>query len=88
MGKYINEINGKPLPSNGKDIFILQAVPGSKVLRTPPAIWTDDLVCVVDNGAWEAAAYAYSPDEMEVFKYPDGRQRVWLTVPNAKSYAK
>ena len=43
------------------------------------------LVCVVNNGPFEAAAYCYSEQEFEAFKEPDGRSRVWLLMDKAKA---
>ena len=39
------------------------------------------MVCVVDNGPFEAAAIAYSREEWKVFTRPDGRMKMWLWVP-------
>lgn len=87
MGFYINVINGNAVPSRGKVDFLLNNVEGSKKI-SPPIQWEENLVCVVNNGAFEAAAYAYSKEEMDVFLYHTGdRPTQWLTVPNAKEYA-
>lgn len=88
MGFYINAINGKEAPSRRKVEFILQNAPGAKVIE-PPTEWQQGLVCVVHNGAFDAAGYAYNEDEMRVFLAPDydlQRPRTWLLVPNAKEY--
>lgn len=53
----------------------------------PPIEWQEGLVCVVDNGAFEAAGYAYSVNEMEVFKASDGRPKQWLLFDKAKELA-
>lgn len=42
-----------------------------------------DLVCVVDNGPFAAAGYAYSEEERNEFARNDGRTKIWLVVPNA-----
>lgn len=44
----------------------------------------ENLVCVVNNGTFAAAAYAFSQEERNVFAEPDGRSKHWLVVPNAK----
>lgn len=88
MGLYINAINGKKPPAKGKSDFIIENIPGTIVLSAKPQEWEDGLVCVVDNGPFEAAAYAFDADEMEVFKNTNGRPSKWLLVPNAKDYAK
>lgn len=42
------------------------------------------LICVVDNRAFEAAAYCYSPLEFKAFSDPsDGRPKIWLTMDKA-----
>ena len=44
------------------------------------------VICVVDNGAFEAAAIAYSEAELKAFKYPDGRPKQWLLMDREKVY--
>jgi len=38
------------------------------------------IICVVENLHFEAAAFAFSQDELEVFKEPCGRNKTWLTM--------
>jgi hypothetical protein len=38
------------------------------------------LVCVIDNGLFEAAGWAYDESEFMAFAYPDGRPRRWLLM--------
>ncbi len=39
-------------------------------------------VCVVSNGMFDAAAIAYSPEELAYFLSPnDTRKKIWLKVP-------
>ena len=41
------------------------------------------VVCVVDNGPFEAAAYCYNLDEFRAFNLPDDpRPKTWLYVEN------
>lgn len=88
MGWYINEINGEDIPSLRKVQFILENAPDAKIID-PPTEWQEGLVCVVHNGAFDAAGYAFDEDEMRVFLAPDydvQRPRTWMIVPNAKEY--
>ena len=88
MGYYINSINGEAAPPKGKVDFILARAYDSQLLPQPPTEWQEGLVCVVDNGAFEAAAYTYDEGEMNVFLAPDmgpQRPRQWLLVPEAKA---
>lgn len=86
MGKYINNINDVPLPEKGKAKAIIDLVPGAQEIEQPSQ-WHEGIVCVVYNARFEAAGYAYDAGELEHFKYPDGRMRTWLHVPDAKLYA-
>ena len=87
MGKYINTLpTGEALPANGKADLLL-TIEGAK--RIPqPFIWVEDIVCVVSNGSFEAAAYCYSPEELKAFSIgSDYRPKTWMIVPNAKELA-
>lgn len=83
MGKYINNTStGILLPANGKaDALIAD---GAQVVEP---IWQENLICVVANGLFDAAGYAYSKEEFEVFNQLDGRPKIWLTHPKAKQLA-
>ena len=43
--------------------------------------------CVVDNGFFGAAGYAYDESEMNQFLSPDGRPKQWLEYIHAKEIA-
>ena len=44
-------------------------------------------VCVVDNGAFDAAAVAYSREEFECFSYHgDVRPKQWYIMDRVKAY--
>lgn len=87
MGYYINELpDGTKLPAQGKVTALIEKV--GAVLIPPPNSFKEDLVCVVDNGPFEAAGYAFSEDEFKVFAEIDNRPTKWLIVPNAKELAK
>ena len=59
---------------------------GARVLTSPvpnfdkvPEGWV--LVCIVDNGLFEAAAICYNQEEIAEFRRSDGRPRTWVLVP-------
>ena len=63
MGYYINETQeGTPLPACGK----ADALIADGALEVPKA-FQENLICVVENGPFDAAAYVYSEDEFEDF---------------------
>jgi hypothetical protein len=86
MGDYINYTKRGVLPPHGKadriitdghaDILIgppkdLSEIPADKVL-----------VCVVENGLFEAAGVTYNERELRAFTDPsDDRPKTWLIVP-------
>lgn len=81
MGYYINQINGKMLPAKGKAEFLIEN--GAEQIKTPIE-FIENLVCVVENFWFDAAAFAYSEEEMFEFSNPsDNRKKTWLVVPNA-----
>ena len=48
----------------------------------------DNLVCVVDNGFFGAAAYADTEHEMKLFKTPsDTRPKVWIRWDKVSQFA-
>jgi hypothetical protein len=85
MGYYINETSdGKGLPASGKVQALLND--GAKIVK---AEFQTNLVCVVDNGFFEAAGYCYSESEFQAFNHPtDNRPKTWLVHPKAKELAK
>ena len=80
MGYYI-ETNGRKgkakwLVDNAKAIVIREPVDGTADMIP---------VCVVDNGAFEAAGIAFDARELAVFADPnDERERKWLSVPRTE----
>ena len=84
MGKYINSINGVVLPANadGKCERLLM-VGATEVDGTE---YDPNLVCVVDNVIFEAAAWAYDEREYEVFCREDGRPKRWFILDNVEEH--
>lgn len=81
MGFYVNQDSkGNILPSKGKVQALVND--GATILEKPE--FTENLVCVVDNGAFEAAAFAYDYEEFNRFmrgRYD--RPWTWLIYPHA-----
>lgn len=91
MGYYINSTPAGTLPNVGKAQFLLKNVPGTQQVPAPKreSDFVENLVCVVNNGMFEAAGYCFSVSEMIAFSQPsDSRPKIWLVVPDAKVFAK
>lgn len=83
MGYYIE------VPKNkGKAQQIVELY-GGRIALNPPQfedITPDDaIICVVDNGPFEAAGFAYNQEELHVFSIPDGRPRTWVIMNRKKA---
>jgi|TARA_R110000782_G_scaffold869_2_gene3095 hypothetical protein len=86
MGKYINQIGTLPTPASyeGKCKFL----ESNGAVKCSDLRYLPNMICVIDNGFFAAAAYAYNESEYEEFKQPDGRPKQWYTLDNAEEYAK
>jgi hypothetical protein len=77
MGYYIN-----PKDGSSKESFLskhgLQVLAPKEGFDFSGENWP---VCLVDNGAFTAAGIADCPEELDAFKYPDGRPKAWFLVP-------
>lgn len=82
MGKYINiDLERNPLHARGKASALVQS--GAERISEPELFNQHQgkaVICVVENGFFDAAAYAYCQGELECFKRDDGRSKTWLTV--------
>lgn len=84
MGKYINtNSKGLPLPPNKVAGLIEDGA-----VRVDGQEFIDNLVCVVDNGPFMAAAYCDTPREHSACIFPDGRKKVWLQYEHASKVAR
>lgn len=88
MGKYINSIEGTHIGTTAEEKIAFLISRGAELIEGEPEIFEEGLVCVVNNGVFAAAGYAYSEREMNDFKRPDGRPKFWLRFPDAEKYAK
>ncbi len=85
MGKYINKTStGEQLGWDKTETLIKD---GAKEIPEPTQ-WRPNLVCVVDNGVFEAAGYAFDEREMKHFLTPDARHKTWLEYTHAEKLAK
>lgn len=81
MGYYITSTKAGPLSLHGKAEDLIKNENAVKIESPPLAFPTDKaVICVVDNGPFEAAAFAYSKNEMDYFAESDGRPKQWLLM--------
>lgn len=88
MGKYINHTPNGPLKAQHKADDLIKV--GAELLFETPKTFEDNLICVVDNGTFEAAAYVQDERDLSDFSdyTTDYRDRVWLKWDKAKEYAR
>ena len=89
MGYYIQ------VPKNKGKAEQLAQIHGAMILPGAPESFSKvpvdkALICVVDNGPFEAAAFCYSEQEFKEFSSPDSlsrpsRLRTWLLMDRAKA---
>jgi hypothetical protein len=89
MGYYINHNSKGDFIGTTFEEKINSLIEDGATKIPTPTKFTDNLVCVVDNGMFAAAAYAYSEQEMKVFlEGMNGRRFQWLSFDKAKELAK
>jgi hypothetical protein len=88
MGWYINQNSkGDTLANTGKAAQLI--ADGAELLFQPPSQWEPDLVCVVHNGIFDAAAFVKDARVFTDFQDPhDARPKVWLKYAHAEALAK
>lgn len=79
MGYYIQG------PAKKVD-YILSTYNGVRLEKAPKSIIDltegQGLVCIVDNGPFQAAAFVFDDGELDAFTQPgDGRSKVWVSAP-------
>jgi hypothetical protein len=85
MGKYVNQIKGVELGGSFNSKCEILSKMGA--IQVSDSEFIENMVCVVDNGFFAAAAYAYSESEYNQFKSPDGRPKRWFALENVSEYA-
>lgn len=85
MGKYLNSLPTGHLPVKGKAEALLALEDVTLLNETPLSVNSipenRKIVCVVDNGPFEAAALMYNQSELEHFKGQSNPKK-WLLVPD------
>lgn len=87
MGYYINSIENEHLGPKGKAESLIKLAGATKLNGSPKKIpLNEGIICVVDNGPFEAAAFVYSDAELKSFEDPtDYRRKIWLSMPLDKA---
>lgn len=86
MGKYINVIEGKHIGTTFTE-KANQIIEAGGIKIKEPTEFVPNLVCLVDNGMFAAAAYAFDESEMNAFKHPCGRFKIWFILEGVELYA-
>jgi len=87
MGYYINQDSrGLPLGTSAAEKTRSLVADGATIISGDEFV--PNMVCVVNNGAFGAAAYCYDEQEYLAFDYADGREKTWLQYEHAKDLAK
>lgn len=87
--KYINDdTKGNYIGKTHQEKVQALLVDGAEIIKTPTE-WRANLVCVVNNGSFAAAAHPETPGEFNRCNYPnDPRPRTWLYYPHVQTQAK
>jgi hypothetical protein len=87
MGKYINQTSKEHMDSSFASKCKSLMEDGAKPISAPSE-FSENLVCVVDNGLFAAAGYCYSQEEFIAFTRPsDSRRKSWFKWDKAEQYA-
>ncbi len=89
MGKYVNiDSKGNLIGTTFREKVDALVADGATKVDSPTE-WKEGLVCVIDNGMFAAAGYAYNEREMQEFitSGPE-RPRQWLLYEHASELAK
>jgi hypothetical protein len=87
MGKYINQTSKGETGSSAKSKCDALLADGAVEISEPMTFF-DNLVCVVNNGPFGAAAYAYDKGEFMAFTDPsDPRPKRWFVWDKVKQFS-
>lgn len=87
MGRYINTTTRGALGRSATEKCDGIIADGAREIKSPKQ-FQPNLVCVVDNGFFGAAAHAYCEQEMNVFQNPkDGRPKRWFIWDKVSEFA-
>jgi hypothetical protein len=88
MGKYINETSKGRTGTSFQNKCDALLADGAIEINHQPIARYDNMVCVVDNKYFGAAAYIYNDREFAAFtREIDLRPKRWFTYHNVKKYA-
>jgi len=84
MGFYIG------YPQDGDKVKLITEEYGGIILSEPPKPEnfpsSQAIICVVDNGSWEAAAFCYKVEELQIFLDDTSeRPKVWILMDRQKA---
>ena len=97
MGIYVNRTQHGPLGSSFREKWKGLVDAGARPIltaenfsgdRLAPEVWEPNLVCLVDNGPFAAAAWIYSENELREFNDPkDGRVKLFFKWNRVEEFA-
>jgi hypothetical protein len=91
VGYYINQTQAGPLDPHGKADRLINDEGAAELVGAPGQLShvqkDQAIVCVVDNGLFEAAGLAYSQEELEAFASSgDLRPKRWLKIDKKRAH--
>ena len=86
MGKYVNETSMGTIGTSAEEKCNAIIADGG-IEIDEPKMFLENIVCVVDNYFFGAAAYAYDEDELNLFKRLDNRIKRWFIYDKVKTFA-
>ncbi len=87
MGYYVNHTSKGTISNNIRKH--LNLVQDGAVIIDQPLEWCENLVCIVDNGMFEAVAYCKDQRDFDDFTdVDDYRRKTWLIWDKVKDYAR